>query len=92
MPDHDGIPASRQRLGLLLAGAGPRVRRQLAPPDGDVEPLVRLARRGVPEVVIRTARRLARHEAVDLLELVGGAGWRWREPESPFTIVLTSGV
>jgi len=81
MPDHDGIPAARQRLGLLLAGAGPRVRRQLASLDGDVAPLDRLARRGVPEVVIRAARRLARQEAADLLDVVGGAGWRWLVPE-----------
>ncbi len=80
MTDHDRVHASLQRLGLLLAGAGPRVRRLLASPDGDGEPFARLARCGVPGVVIRTARRLARREAVDLLDRVEGAGWRWLVP------------
>jgi len=80
MADPDRVHASLQRLALLLAGAGPRVRRLLDSSGGDREPFAQLARRGVPAVVIRTARRLARREAVDLLDRADGAGWRWLVP------------
>ncbi len=80
MADHDHIRVSRQRLALLIAGAGPRIRRQLAPVAGDLDPIAVLARGGAPAAVIRTARALARREAVDLLDRVAEAGWRWLIP------------
>jgi len=72
--------AGRSRLALLLAGGGVRCRRLLATEPVDGDPLVDLARRGVPGALLRTARDLARREVMEVLDRVTRAGWRWVVP------------
>jgi DNA processing protein len=68
------------RLGLLLAGGGSRIRRQVAAvPAGTDLPTV-FAERQTPRALLTTARELASAEAVTVLDRTARAGWRWLIP------------
>jgi len=69
-----------ERLQLLLAGAGARVRRLLG--EGpDATPLERVATAGLPEVAEAAAG--AADAAAALLETWSARGWRWLVPGEP---------
>ena len=68
------------RLGMLLAGGGTRIRRQVAAvPSGDDIGTV-LAERQAPRALLTTARELAGAEATTVLDRTARAGWRWLVP------------
>jgi len=67
------------RLGLLLAGGGARIRRQMAAPSGgDIG--AQIAGELAPRALLQTARELAKTEAKAVLDKAAGAGWRWIVP------------
>jgi len=68
------------RLGLLLAGGGSRIRRQMAavPTGGDIGEA--LTAEQAPRALLQTARELATAEAPTVLDRATGAGWRWVVP------------
>jgi DNA processing protein len=68
------------RLGLLLAGGGARVRRQVAALEAGRDLETTLSEAGVPRAVLRAARDLASSEAQRVHEKIVGAGWRWLIP------------
>ncbi len=68
------------RLGLLLAGAGARVRRQAAALDAGSDLATALSEAGVPRAVLQAARDLATSEAERVHEKIVHAGWRWLIP------------
>ena len=78
------------RLGLLLAGAGARIRRQAAAPDTGSVLETALSQAGVPRALLRTARDLAGAEARTVHEHITRAGWRWVIPgDEDFPGLLT---
>jgi len=68
------------RLGLLLAGAGARVRRQAAALDAGSNLATTLSESGTPRALLRAARDLAGAEARTVHEKIVHAGWRWLVP------------
>ena len=68
------------RLGLLLAGGGPRIRRQVAGVPADAEIAAVLAEGQVPRALLATARDLAAAEATTVLKRAARAEWRWLVP------------
>ena len=68
------------RLGLLLAGAGARVRRQAAALDAESDLAAALSESGAPPAALRAARDLAGAEARTVHENTTHAGWRWLIP------------
>ena len=79
------------RLGLLLAGAGARVRRQAAVSDAGLELATALSESGGLQVIVRAARDLADAEARKVHEKIVSAGWRWLIPgDEEFPMLLGS--
>jgi len=68
------------RLGLLLAGGGPRIRRQVAAVPAGTDISIVLAERQIPRALLTTARELAGAEAATVLDRTARAGWRWLVP------------
>jgi DNA processing protein len=69
-----------QRLGLLLAGGGARVRRLIADLDEDQYVLDQLRAGSVPQALLTTARHLSESEAPTMIERLAASGWRWTIP------------
>ena len=68
------------RLGLVLAGGGPRIRRLVAEASAG-EPLFSgLYNSGAPPALLETATKLARAEARTTVECITSAGWQWLIP------------
>jgi DNA processing protein len=79
------------RLGLLLAGAGARVRRKAAALDAELDLETVLSESDIPRAVVRAARDLADAEAPTVHEKIVGAGWRWVIPgDEDFPTLLAS--
>jgi len=68
------------RLGLLLAGAGARARRQAAALDAGADLATALSNAGTPRALLRAAHDLAGAEAATVHDTVTRAGWRWLIP------------
>ncbi len=68
------------RLGLLLAGGGARIRRQMAVAPGGRDVGAQIAEEQAPRALLQTARELATTEAATVLGRAAGAGWRWIVP------------
>ena len=68
------------RLGMLLAGGGPRLRRQVAAVPAGTDIGTVLAERQAPRALLSTARELAGAEAATVLDRTARAGWRWLVP------------
>ncbi len=72
----------RERLGLVLAGGGPKARRAIA--RARREGAFRWGAPGVlPKALIEAGRRAERDAVSLLLERLEGAGWRWLTPDCP---------
>jgi DNA processing protein len=69
-----------QRLGLLLAGGGARLRRLVADLDEDQPLLDQLRAGSAPQALVTTARHLAESEAPAMVERLAASGWRWTVP------------
>jgi len=78
------------RLGLVLAGGGPRIRRLVAEAAGE-SLFADLSDNGAPRTLLDTAMTLARAEARTTVERVTSAGWRWLIPgDEQYPALLTA--
>ena len=76
--DHEA--ESRFRLGLLLAGAGARLRRLAADRPSDTGLFEWLTAAGVERALLDTAGSLAEKEARTVVERASARSWRWLVP------------
>lgn len=82
---------ARQRLALLLGGAGRRVRRMVAAAE-DGDPFERVVAGGVPPGSLAAARRALDQEVPAVLERAASRGWRWVTPETGGSPELLAGT
>ncbi len=83
---------SLQRLGLLLAAGGARVRRLAAQVVGK-DLVAGLGERGVPQALLRMGVSLAETTAPTIRDSLAAAGWRWvipRDDEWPALLRVIS--